>query len=95
MLPALKSIALSVLLLSPGLFLQTAKQPGLLKVTSDPQGASITIGDKLMNGKTNATFVVTPGQYTVKAQSASGNFLNCQPAPAVVNSGQITTVVCK
>jgi hypothetical protein len=94
MLPTLKSIALSVLFLSPGLFLQTAKQPGLLKVASDPQGASITIGDKLMNGKTNATFVVTPGQYTVKAQGASG-YLNCQPSPATVSSGQITTVVCK
>lgn len=94
MLPALKSIALWVLFLSPGLFLQTAKQPGLLKVTSDPTGASITINQKPMTGKTNATFVVTPGQYTVTAQGASGN-LNCQPTPATVNSGQITTVVCK
>ena len=94
MLPTLKSIALSLLLLSPGLFLQTGKPPGLLKVTSDPTGASVRINNNPMNGKTNATFVVTPGQYTLTAQGASGN-LNCQPAPAVVNSGQITTVVCK
>ena len=94
MLPALKSIPLSLLLLSPGLFLQTGKQPGLLKVTSYPPGASVRINNNPMNGKTNATFVVTPGQYTVTAQGASGN-LNCQPSPATVNSGQITTVVCK
>jgi hypothetical protein len=95
MLPAVKSITLSVLFLSPRLFPQSAPQPGLLKVTSVPPGASVKINDKPMNGKTNTTFVVTPGNYTVTAESASNEALKCQPTPATVNSGQTTTVVCQ
>jgi hypothetical protein len=94
MLPTIKTIALSVLSLSLGVFFQTAPRPGLLKVTSVPPGASVTINGKPMEGKTNATFVVTPGQYTVTAISGYKN-LNCQPTPAQVNSGQTTQVVCQ
>jgi hypothetical protein len=98
MLPGLKTIVFSALLLPPMFFFQTAPQPGLLKVTSNPPGANVTINtvdnnNKPVEGKTNVTLVVTPGQYKVTAKSGS-KILNCTPTPATVHPGQTTGVIC-
>jgi hypothetical protein len=98
MLPGLRTMVFSVLLLPPGLFFQTAPQPGLLKVTSNPAGASVTIStidnnNKPVQATTNVTLVVTPGKYKVTARSGS-KVLNCSPAIATVSPGQTTAVDC-
>lgn len=92
MLPSLKALLCSILLLPSGFFYQ-APQPGLLKVSSTPTGASITINGQLMNGKTNATFVVTPGEYKIEVTSDSKK-LTCNPESTHVYSGQTTQVSC-
>ena len=92
MLPGLKAMLSSVILLPSGFFYQ-APQPGLLKIMSTPTGATITINGQAMNGKTNATFVVTPGEYKVEVTSGSKK-LTCNPESTHVYSGKTAEVAC-
>ncbi len=98
MLPGIRAIAFSVVLLPPVSFFQSAPQPGLLKIMSNPPGANVTIRMVNDNSKpaeaiTNVTLVVTPGQYQVTAKRGSTS-LHCTPMPATVNSSQATEVDC-
>lgn len=94
MLQPLDKILCWVFLLPSGFLFQTPSQPGQLKVTSTPTGAAIRINGNLMPAKTDATFVVNPGDYTVEVTSGS-NKLNCKPPSVHVYSGQQAEVDCQ
>jgi PEGA domain len=74
----------AALLQSPGM--------GRLVIQSNPQGANIFINDKPM-GQTPATYVVGPGNYTVRVTGGAGN-LNCGDKSVYVSPGSAVTVTC-
>jgi hypothetical protein len=82
-----------VLLCSPAIRIQMPPQPGKLVINSEPPGAAITINDKRTNQATNATFVVSPGSYTVSAQGGGGK-VNCPTITLRVVSGQTVVRSC-
>lgn len=82
------------LLCSAGLSLQMPPQPGRLVIRSEPSGAVIRIDAKEMPQRTDAVFVVSPGQYSVGVSSPDGR-LNCGERSVTVSSGQTLTMVCK
>jgi hypothetical protein len=63
---------------------------GRLVVQSTSQGAEILVNGKDTNRQTNATFVVSPGDYSV---SVSGK-ANCGGQKFHVDSGGTTTITC-
>lgn len=93
MFPA-NAILLCCLLLFPApLSSQRPEAPGRLTVTSTPKGASITIDDQDTNQKTDFTFVVSPGDHSVKLTSA--DLPDCKkPKKVTVSPGSTTSVNC-
>src|ERR1700751_4228433 len=81
------------LLFPPAFAAQMPPQPGKLVINSEPTGATITINGKITNQPTNATFVVSPGTYTVSVASEAGK-LNCPGIPITVTAGQTQVRVC-
>lgn len=87
--------ALCCVLLLPAASSQTSPQLGKLVIKSTPQGATITINGQTMNQQTDATFVVSPGNYKVSVTGGVGN-LNC-PVPekdVQVPPSSQATVLC-
>ena len=72
---------------------QMPPQPGYLVINSEPTGATVTINGKITNQPTNATFVVSPGTYTVSVAGRGGK-PNCPGIAITVSSGQTVTRVC-
>lgn len=72
---------------------QMPPQPGKLVILSEPQGATVTINGKQVSQPTNATFLVSPGGYTVSVASPDGK-LSCPATTLSVSSGQTTTADC-
>jgi hypothetical protein len=66
---------------------QTAK----LVIMSEPSGATVTINGNPMPSMTNATFVVSPGQYEV---SVAAGALVCPKITLKVSGGQTLTRTC-
>jgi hypothetical protein len=66
---------------------QTAK----LVIISEPSGATVTINGNPMPSMTNATFVVSPGQYTV---SVAAGALVCPNITLKIAGGQTLTRTC-
>jgi PEGA domain len=73
--------------------LQSPAQPGRLVINSTPAGALITVNGKGMKERTNATYVVPPGKYTVAVSGGEGN-LKCAAKEVNVSAGQETKVNC-
>lgn len=71
---------------------QMPPQPGRLVILSEPPGATVTINQKTVTQKTNASLVVSPGTYTVTVTSPNPKF-SCQKTVAV-SSGQTVTSDC-
>lgn len=92
MSPGLEAIFCCIFLLPPGLFLQTPPSPGWISITSTPPHAYIAINGKPLSAPTNATVVVSPGNYTVVITGGPGN-LNCKES-VTVKSGQTASVTC-
>ncbi|MGB6689854.1 MAG: PEGA domain-containing protein [Terracidiphilus sp.] len=88
-----EKILLASILLSPAaLAPQMPPQPGRLAISSDPQGAIVTINGQRVDQHTNATFVVSPGTYTVSV-SLEGK-LNCPGTSLTVSAGQTVAREC-
>ena len=86
-------LLVSLLLCTLGLRPQMPPQPGRLVITSEPAGATVTINGKQQPQHTNATFLVSPGSYTVSVASQDGK-LSCPATTLSVSSGQTTTGDC-
>lgn len=86
-------LLLSLLLCPLALRSQMPPQPGRLVITSEPPGATVTINGKQVSQHTNATFLVSPGSYTVSVASPDGR-LSCPATTLSVSSGQTTTGDC-
>lgn len=86
----------SLVFLLPGLlWTQMPPQPAKLMVTSDPSGADVTINGAHMGQRTNATFVVAHGQYTIAVSSQDTNpKLNCPAKTIAVYGGQTYALQC-
>jgi hypothetical protein len=67
--------------------------PGKLLISSEPDGATITINGNKMSQLTNATFVVSPGDYTVAVSSPDRN-LSCPGKVFHVASGGVVSHKC-
>lgn len=87
---------LSFLFLLPAfLWAQMPPQPGKLIISSDPAGADVTINGSHMGQRTNATFVVSRGQYAIAVSSQETNpKLNCPAKTLTVYAGQTYTLQC-
>lgn len=72
---------------------QMPPPPGRLVISSNPGGAIVTINGERMTQPTNATFVVSPGTYTVTVTSATSN-LNCPGISLNVSGGQTVSRTC-
>ena len=70
---------------------QMPPQSGKLVILSEPTGATVTINGKKMGSITNATFVVSPGTYTV---SVAAGALVCPSVSLTVSGGQTITRTC-
>src|SRR5271167_3354331 len=96
--PALEILLCVALLFPPALLSQTPAPPGRLQIDSEPDGANITVNGKLMNQKTPATLVVSPGTYTISVagESEAGKSENpkCSATPFQVSSGETVELYC-
>jgi PEGA domain len=81
------------LLFPPAFASQMLPQPGKLVINSEPTGATITINGKITNQPTNATFIVSPGTYTVSVAGEAGK-PNCPGITITVSAGQTQVRVC-
>ena len=87
-------LILGVALLFPGaLSSQTPAQPGRLRVTSTPDGATVTINGASMTRKTPADFIVAPGAYTVETMGQAGKS-TCAKMTFTVLPGATLVVEC-
>lgn len=68
-------------------------QPGRLNIYSQPAGASVYINGQKQSHPTNATFVVTPGNYRVSVSAANASF-SCPEKQLTVNPGQTLNLTC-
>jgi PEGA domain len=82
-----------LLLIAAALPAQSPKQPGKLAITSVPKGASIFVNGSKMSQPTDATFVVSPGNYRVSVTGGAGN-LNCPTKPVTVSGGSQVDLHC-
>ena len=88
-----EKLLLVLVLLSPAaLTPQMPPQPGRLAISSDPTGATVTINGQQMGQHTDATFVVSPGTYTVSV-SLEGK-LSCSGISLTVSAGQTAGGKC-
>jgi PEGA domain len=89
-----KKLQLTILLLLPAaLQPQMPPQSGRLVISSQPTGAIVTINGKEMGQHTNATFVVSSGNYRVSVASADGS-LHCTEIILSVSGGQTVGRTC-
>jgi hypothetical protein len=83
-----------LLLLPPSLDPQIMPpQPGKLNIYSQPNGAVVSINGQKMQQHTNASFVVSPGTYTVSVTGSNPSF-TCPAKQVQVGSGQTITMIC-
>jgi len=83
-----------VFLYPPALLAQMPSQPGTLVINSEPTtGATVTINGKTTGKQTNATFIVSPGSYTVSVGSEGGNPY-CAAKSIPVGPGQTAVWLC-
>ena len=72
---------------------QSPRQPGKLAISSVPKGASICVNGNKMGQATDATFVVSAGNYRVSASGGAGN-LNCTSKSVTVSAGELADLNC-
>ena len=83
-----------IFLYPPALLAQMPSQPGTLVINSEPTtGAMVTINGKATGKPTNATFIVSPGTYTVSVGSKGGNPY-CAAKSIPVGPGQTAVWLC-
>jgi hypothetical protein len=87
------ALVVSMLALPAALWSQMPPQAGKLIIASDPVGAVVTINGEAVSQHANATFVVSPGKYTVSVASADGS-LKCPEITLQVGGGQTITRSC-
>ena len=89
-----KKLQVAILLLLPAaLQPQMPPQSGRLVISSEPTGAVVTINGKQMGQHTNATFVVSSGNYRVSVASVDGS-LHCAEIIISVSGGQTVGRTC-
>jgi PEGA domain len=91
--PRLEAASCWMLLIAATLPAQSPKQPGKLAITSVPKGASIFVNGSKMGQPTDATFVVSPGNYRVSVTGGAGN-LNCQTKSVTISAGSQVDLNC-
>ena len=90
--PRLEVASCWMLLIAAALPAQSPKQPGKLAISSVPKGASIFVNGSKM-GQTDATFVVSPGNYRVSVTGGTGS-LNCPTKSVTVSVGSQVSLNC-
>jgi hypothetical protein len=85
--------AVLILLCPLELRTQMPPAPGKLIVSSEPPGAMVTINGNSMSQPTNATFLVSPGNYTVAVSSPDGK-LRCPGTIFAVSAGGVVSHTC-
>jgi hypothetical protein len=90
--PLLETALCCLLPLASGLPAQTPGQPGRMVITSTPKGATIVVNGKKM-GQTDASFAVSPGNYTVSVSGGSGN-LSCPEKSVKLAAGSTIELSC-
>jgi hypothetical protein len=89
-----KRVLLAGLLLFPmTLRPQMPPPPARLVISSQPVGATITINGTRMSQKTDATFIVSPGSYTVSVASTDLK-ANCGDIRVSVAAGETHSMSC-
>jgi len=90
------AMTLTFLLLVPGLDPQIMPfQPGRVNVYSEPSGALVYMNGQKMQQPTNATFVVTPGNYQISVDGSQLNpSVSCPVKKVRVDPGQTVTLHC-
>lgn len=91
--PGLEGMFCWLLLLAVSLPAQSPKQPGKLAISSVPKGASIFVNGSKMGQPTDATFVVSAGNYRVSVSGGTGN-LNCPTKSVAVSAGEHVDLNC-
>jgi PEGA domain len=81
------------LLFAAALLAQSPKKPGKLAISSVPKGASIFVNGAKMGPPTDATFVVSAGNYRVSVSGGAGN-LNCPTKSVAVSAGEQVDLNC-
>jgi hypothetical protein len=90
----LNGIAAAMILLLPAAALpQMPPQQAKLVIYSAPSGALITINNREMQQRTNATFIVSPGTYSVAVQDTDAH-LSCANPSVQLSSGQTLVLTC-
>lgn len=72
---------------------QMPPPPARLVISSQPEGAIITINNKPMSQRTDAIFIVSPGPYTVSVASPDKN-VNCGDRSVTVSAGETRKMNC-
>jgi PEGA domain len=85
-------VALVSVLLWPASLWSQMPSLGRLVISSEPAGATVTINGKQQSQRTNATFVVSAGKYTISVASADGR-LKCSDT-VTVSVGQVVARNC-
>jgi PEGA domain len=89
---SLKTVLVSILLCPASLRPQMLPV-GRLVISSEPPGATVTINGKPQRQPTNATFVVSSGDYKVSVAGPDGKTM-CAVTTVTVSQGQTVTRNC-
>ena len=71
---------------------QSPPPPARLVISSEPTRAAVTINGNKMTQTTNATFLVSPGTYTVAVAIADGTLACNQPSGSGPKASRTVTV---
>jgi hypothetical protein len=83
----------STLLLAAAAWSQMPSQPGKLEIKSQPTGAQVVIGGKLIRQVTDATLIISPGSYSVAVGRAGGSPY-CAATAVTIRSNETKVLVC-
>jgi hypothetical protein len=83
----------SLMLASSALRSQMPPQPARLVISSEPAGAIVTINGTQVAQRTAATFVVSPGNYTVSVAAPDGS-VKCPGVAHKLDPGQTWVLTC-
>jgi len=83
----------ATLFLGSSTWAQMPPAPGKLQIKSQPTGAQITINGTVITQATDATLVVSPGQYSVSVGTAGGSPY-CAATSVTIQANDTKVLVC-
>jgi PEGA domain len=90
--PSRAALLASAFLFAFSIHPQTPPAPARLVISSEPTNAAVTINGNKMTQNTNATFLVSPGTYTIAVASADGKVACNQPPNSGPKAARTVTV---